>query len=304
MKKNTRIIVVVIIIVAIIAGFLQYQRNKKPDNAGSLYIGITDATANIADVNEIDLSVNKIEVYNAMNGWVTVGSDIKSYQLLALNKSGKTELYAKADVSAGTYDKVRVTLGDVIIKTKSQSDVKAVVPSSKVVINTKVIVKENMKTSVKLDILADQSLHTAMDGKYIFASVVKAESKSSADVSVDDSNTITASGGDLDSNVTIGVDLTGTSKEDFRLRTGSSLKVESSTDGKVRFSLGGEMYEESNDDLNDDSTDEKSSIKSDSYLEVDDSGRDSDEDKNDDKGGDGKDDSIKLDLSGGVKVGQ
>jgi len=303
MKKNTWVIVVVIVVVAIIAGFLQYQRNQKPDNAGSLYIGITDATANIADVNEIDLSVNKIEVYNTTKGWVTVGSDIKSYPLLALNANGKTELYAKADVSAGTYDKIRVTLGDVIIKTKSEGDIKAVVPSSKLVIDTKVVVKEDMNTSVKLDILADQSLHIDMDGKYVFASVVKAESRSSTDVSLDKDNVVEASGGDLDSNITIGVDLTGKAREDFRLKTGSSLKVESSTDDKIRFSLGGEIYEESIDS-SDDSTEMKSSIKDDSYLEVDDSGVDSDEDKNDDKGGDDRDSSVKVDLNGGIKVGQ
>lgn len=304
MKKNTGIIVGAIALVVILVGLFAYNNGKKPANAGVLYIGITDATADISDVSDIDLSVKKVEVKSSTGAWVKVASDEKVYKLLSLNASGKTELYAKAYVSAGTYDQIRVSLGDVVVKTKSKGDVKANLPSKQIFIDSNIVVKEKSNTSVKLDILADQSLHTTGKGEYVFASVVKAEARSEADVKVS-SDDVVSSGGKVDQDATFGVDLTGKARKDFILKTGKSLEVESSSDGKVKFLLGGEVYEDSNDsddDKGDDST------KGSSYLEVKDSGEDSEQDKNDDKGGEREDkkgdnskSSLDLNLNTGVK---
>lgn len=309
MKNNTGtgVIIGVIIVIGVIAGFLQYQRSQKPDNAGSLYIGITDATADISDVNEVNMSVNKVELYSATKGWVNVASNSKSYKLLSLNESGKTELYAKADVSAGTYDKVRVTLGDVVVNTKSKGDVKAVLPSSKVVVGGKVVVKKGANTNVKLDVLADQSLHTTLAGEYVFASVIKAESRSNADVALDKDNSVKATGGEIDSSVSVGVDLSGNSREDFKLKTGSSLKIESSDEGKPRFYLGGEMYEEKDTDIDDKSQRDDSSIKTDIKLQSDDSMEkddDGDIENENEKENEDNNKAINIDLKGGIQVGQ
>ena len=296
MKMTTGVIIGAVVVAGIIIGVLEYQKNQKPNNAGNLYIGITDLTANIAFVDDVDFSIKKVEVYSATGGWVEVASEEKSYKLLALNASGNTELYAKAYVEEGTYNKVRMTLGDVIVKTKSNGDVKASVPSSQVTIDTKVVVKEKMNTSVELDILADKSLHSTLNGDYVFATVVKAESISNTNVSVGEDNVVVVSGGEVDSSTTVGVDLRGVSKTDFILKTGSSLQIDSSDTSKVKFILGGELYEEA--EVSDDSSlNIKNSAKEDSFLEVEDSGIDSDEDKNDDSKS-----KLEVDLKGGIKV--
>ncbi len=301
MKKNTGIIVGAIALVVILVGIFAYS-NKRPANAGVLYVGITDATADISDVSDINMSVKKVEVKSGDAPWVTVSSDEKVYQLLSLDASGKTELYAKAYVSAGTYDKIRVTLGDVVVKTKSKGEIKANLPSSQLVIDSNIVVKEKANTSVKLDVLADQSLHTTNKGEYVFASVVKAEARSEADVTVSGDSDITSSGGKVDQDATFGVDLTGKVKKNFILKTGKSLELENGDDGKIRFILGGEVYEDSNKSDDD-------SEKGSSYLEVKDSGKDSEEDKNDDKGKDNEEEksddsksSLDVKLDAGIKL--
>lgn len=308
MKKNTGIIVGAIVLIVILIGVFAYNNGKKPANAGTLYIGITDATADIKDVNDIALSVKAVEVKSGEGAWVKVASDEKVYQLLALDASGKTELYAKAYVSAGTYDKVRVTLGDVVVKTKSKGDIKANLPSKQVIIDSNIVVKEKANTSVKLDILADQSLHTTNKGEYVFASVIKTEARSEASVSVSGESAVDSSGGTLDQDATFGVDLSGKARKDFILKTGQSLEMETSSDGSLKFLLGGEVYEDSNkyDDDSEDSL--ESSSKNKSYLEVQDSGKDSQEDKDDDKGGEREDEkgddsksSLDVNLNTGVK---
>jgi hypothetical protein len=245
MKTVTGVIIGAVLVVLITMGVLSYQKNnQKEDDSGTLFIGITDATADISDVNDIDLSVKKVEVHTSARGWITASSNMKSYKLLSLNESGKTELYAETNISAGTYDKVRITLGDAVVKTKSKGDIKATLPSSYIVMDTGVIVKENASTSVKLDVLADQSLHMTAEGGYVFAPVVKAESRSNATVSVGSDNAVSVSGGTLDGSTSVGVDLSGMSKSNFRLETDNSLKVESSVAGKMKFILGGKTYEE------------------------------------------------------------
>jgi hypothetical protein len=248
------------------------------------------------------MSVKKVEIKSKDSPWVMVSSDEKVYQLLSLDASGKTELYAKAYVSAGTYDKIRVTLGDVVVKTKSKGEIKANLPSSQLVIDSNIVVKEKANTSVKLDVLADQSLHTTNKGEYVFASVVKAEARSEADVTVSGDSDITSSGGKVDQDATFGVDLTGKVKKNFILKTGKSLELENGDDGKIRFILGGEVYEDSNKSDDD-------SEKGSSYLEVKDSGKDSEEDKNDDKGKDNEEEksddsksSLDVKLDAGIKL--
>ncbi|MDO8626106.1 MAG: hypothetical protein Q7K39_01445 [Candidatus Magasanikbacteria bacterium] len=63
--------------------------------------------------------------------------------------------------------------------------------------------------SVKLDFIADQSLHLTGNGKFIFAPVVKLESRSKADVQVGSDDSVAVSGDDVDSEATVSMDLKG-----------------------------------------------------------------------------------------------
>ncbi len=239
------VIIGAVIVIVAIGGVFWYQNEKvmNDKNGGSLYIGITDATMDIKNVDEVNMEVKKVELHSATNGWVTASSDSKSYNLLALNAAGKTELYAKTKVVAGTYDRVRVTLGDTVVKTKSNGNVKAYSPSSQVVMNMKVNVKSAGDSQVSLDFLADKSLHVTSDNKYVFAPVVNAKSESGAQVMVDnDSNAVESTGGSADSSVSVGVDLDGTSKSDFNLTTASDLKIDDSLSGTLKFLVGGKTY--------------------------------------------------------------
>jgi hypothetical protein len=74
--------------------------------------------------------------------------------------------------------------------------------------------------------LADKSLHTTGKGEYIFAPVVKTESKSSAEVSVDTSGTVIIIGGHTDGVNTLGMDLDGSMKLNFQLSANQKLSID------------------------------------------------------------------------------
>lgn len=250
MKNLTGVIIGAVIVVLVIIGVLSYQKNSKvaqpaTDNksGGSLYIGVTDKSADIKNVNDVDLSVKKIEMHSATNGWITVSSSERKYALFSLKANGQVKLYIKKDnVPSGFYDKVRVTLGDVVVHTKTKGDIKATMPSSQIVMNVAVQVNDNKNTHIKLDFLADKSLHVTSDGKYVFAAVLKMESRSNADVTVASNDNVNVSGGTVDGDVNVGIDLDGSSRSNFELDTDNSFKIESDNGGEIKFMLGGKSF--------------------------------------------------------------
>lgn len=244
------IILGVIVILAVVGGIMWYRAEPEvtgdydmgSNSKGQLYVGVTDATADIKNVNELSMEVKKVEIYNSTKGWVTVSADSKKYNLLALKNGNKVEFYAKSDLDAGKYERVRVTLGDITIKTKTKGDVKAYSAGAQVVMNMDVNVAANEATHITLDFLADKSLHTTTDGKFVFAPVVNAESRSNAQVAVSNDNVVTSIGGKVDSNASVGVDLSGSSRTNFNLTTGTDLKVDDSVSGTIKFMLGGQTF--------------------------------------------------------------
>jgi len=243
----TGVILGAVIVILAIGGVFWYQNQKVMQegekNKGAIFIGITDATADINNVNEVSMEVKKVEIYSATSGWTTISNRSNSYNLLFLNIMGKTELYAESRVVAGAYDRVRVTLGDTVVKTKTNGDIKAYSPSSQVVMNMNVMVRPQGGTLVKLDFLADKSLHITTDNKYVFAPVVKAESHSSSEVMIDNENgAIESVGGVLDSSVSVGVDIDGTTRGDYILDSANGLRVDDTHAGRVDFILGNQIY--------------------------------------------------------------
>ncbi len=243
------IILGAIVVLAIIGGFIWYSNEPQvadeynmDGGKGELYVGFTDATADIKNVNEVNLEIEKVEVYSESRGWVTVSEQSKTYNLLALKSANRAEFYAKGELDAGDYTRVRITLGDTVVKTKTKGDVKAFPAGRHIVMNLPISVAAEQATSVLLDVFADKSLHTTSDSKWVFAPVIMAESRSNTQVNVSGDNTYTSAGGKMDASANVGMDLAGASRMNFSLTSGSDLKVDDSSSGIVKFMLGGQTF--------------------------------------------------------------
>lgn len=251
-KGITGWVIGTLVVIAAIVGIVWYQRSNDLDvvasRNGSLYVGVTDITTDIRNVSEIELQVEKVEVHMPGRGWVEIASDNQSFDLLRLKSMGHIVLYAKADVEAGTYDRVRITLGDAIVTQTDGNTFTATMPNRKMVINGNINVPSGGSTHVKLDFLADQSLHTTNNKQYVFSPVVEMESRSNVSVNVDDDRTLSTSGGAVDTTTRVGMDLDGMSRRDFSLNSAAGLRVENTLSG-VRFILGNKTYANTNIDV-------------------------------------------------------
>jgi hypothetical protein len=250
MKSILGVIVGAVVLVLVIAGDVRYQENKRAgdDNRqADLYIGVTDATADITNVNEVNLEIKGVSLHSATDGWVTVSSNNETYGLMSLKTNNVTKLHSKESVKAGTYDKVRVTLGSVTVKTKTHGDEKGYVPSDQITLTTTLKAEEGKANYLLLDFKADESLHTTTDNKYVFAPVVRVEARSNASVTVTSDETLTVTSGSVDSNNTFGVNLSGVAMPNFKLDTTGGLSVDAKVVGETKFLLNGKMYTEVRD---------------------------------------------------------
>src|SRR5688572_29153166 len=120
MNKTFSIILVLIVVIILV--FIIIIGNSKEDEGGVVQVvfSIRDAAADMSGVNEVSATTGKIELYSESEGWVTVATDGKTYKLLDLRNRGEAALMARANVDAGTYDRVRFELKEVMVDSKAK----------------------------------------------------------------------------------------------------------------------------------------------------------------------------------------
>lgn len=236
MSKQT-IIIVAVVVVALGAALLYFPVNKNMTSApgpgqGKVIVGITDAAASLGSVSSIVVTVDKVEVQSAAQGWVTISSGNKQYDLLQLKQSGAVAFLASANLSAGTYDQIRLTISKVEV-TASGTTQEAKLPSGMLKIVGRLVVEEGKTATAVLDFIADKSLHVTGNGKFILAPVVKLQTKSDASVEVRSDNTVKITGGKAEVEVNVGMDERGEVKDNFELDI--NVKVEIDADDVIRI---------------------------------------------------------------------
>lgn len=200
---------------------------------GEVTFSFTDETAEISNVSEVHMKVDKIEMQSTTGAWVTVDSKDVEYRLMDLKARGESEIYATAKVAANNYNKVRVKVKEVIVEEKNGAKEKAVMPSTTMSIDVMVKVRDESSASVNLDVLADQSLHVTTEGEYVFAPVVKVESRSNAVVETSSTGVVTISGGSVETSATVGMDIDGSVKSGFKLDSSVQLDLKGGIVGIV-----------------------------------------------------------------------
>jgi plastocyanin len=235
MNKTIGVIIVLLVIVGGIYLWGKMPKNNYQTNTpgttqnagatGRVVFSVTDATMDMSSISEIDMIVSGASVHSDASGWVSASSAPHTYNLLDLNAKNESKVFADASVAAGTYDMVRLSVDKIIVKTKAGAISEAKLPSGELKINTTLVVKSDMTSSVNFDFMADKSLHMTGNGGYIFAPVVKTETKSQATVTVNADSTVNISGGHTDSDDTEGMDIDGSVKANFELKADEKLDI-------------------------------------------------------------------------------
>ncbi|MFZ2149594.1 MAG: DUF4382 domain-containing protein [Minisyncoccia bacterium] len=204
------------------------EQSENIEVGGRAVFSVTDAAADMGAVSEINMQITSVEVYNATSGWTTVSTTPRVFNLLDLKARNESELLADADLQSGTYDQIRLMVNSVAVKTKAGAIKIAKLPSNQLLINSNLVVTADKTSSINFDFLADKSLHTTSKGEYVFAPVVKTETRSSSEVTITASGVVNINGGNVDDMKTVGMDIDGSMKTNFQLKSGQKLNINSS----------------------------------------------------------------------------
>jgi len=156
----------------------------------------------------VKVTVDSVQVHSAINGWATVSSIAKTYDLLQLKATGNQVLLADVQLKEGTYDQVRLYISKVVV-TDAQGEQDAKLPSSELKIVGNLVVKANTTSTVVFDFVADESLRVTGNSKYIMAPVVKLETRERANVSVENDGRVKITGGNVMLSSKFGMDIKG-----------------------------------------------------------------------------------------------
>ena len=235
-KGSAGIIVAIIVLIAVVALiYFSYNSSISSSDKGRVVFGITDAAANMGSVSKIDITINEVAAHSQTEGWVTLSSTPKTYNLLELKASGDTAVLADVQVPEGNYEQLRLKSSKVVVTDASGSH-EAKLPSGELKIIGGMSVAPNTTATATFDFIADESLHVTGNGQYILAPVVQVETREDATVETKANSNIIVKSGDIKTNVKVGMDIEGNVGTNIRIDKNVDLSIGS--DNKIKVGVG------------------------------------------------------------------
>ncbi|MBI4980423.1 hypothetical protein HZC30_02585 [Candidatus Woesearchaeota archaeon] len=183
-----------------------------------------DICSSIIDVI-FQVDEGTIEIHQKNGQWLTLTTKAMDFSLLK-NPSGQ-QVMTYNKIPVGEYDKIKIDLKGVKIVTKDKV-YDALIPNKELIINTTIVVNQNGKSSVELNLDLAGSLHPTEEGKIVFAPVMNIKSRKNIDADILDQNKklIKVKSGTLLDDKKVGMDLDGKIKNDFVLDRNIRLSLE------------------------------------------------------------------------------
>ncbi len=153
-------VIIIVIVAALIYFFVGMQKadistySSSKDKGRAVFV-ITDAAANMNSVSSVKMTVDSVQVHSASQGWVTVSSSSKTYDLLELKSEGKQALIVDSQLKADTYDQMKLGVSKVVV-VSSQGEQEAKLPSNELKIQDDFKVDSNSTTTATFDFVADE----------------------------------------------------------------------------------------------------------------------------------------------------
>lgn len=217
---------------------------KEPE--GRVVFTVTDAAADMSAVTSVMVTVDSVSVHSATEGWITVSSESRTFDLLKLKAEGSHELLADVNLKEETYQQLRLNILKVVV-TDAEGEHEAKLPSGELKIVGDLEVKANSTSTASFDFIADESLHMTGNGEYILAPVVQLETKEDAEVEVKADKKVEVKGGKVKTNVKVGMDAEGNVGVGLGIPAKAALSI---GQGKIKveggLAIGKEKKEEDN----------------------------------------------------------
>lgn len=226
MKKILGIITLVFVLVFV--GCLQQTSSGNGD--GRVVFTIADKATDMGSVSSVNVTIDSVKVQSTTQGWITVSSTQKTFDLLQLKATGMQALLADVNLSNGTYNQVRLEISKVMV-TDATGDHEAKLPSGDLKIVGAFDAKGNSTSVVAFDFIADESLHVTGNGEYIMAPVIHLQTIGDAEVKINSENDVEVKNGNLKTDTKVGMDENGTIDVNARIPSDANITIDAN--GKI-----------------------------------------------------------------------
>ena len=170
MKKIILIgIVAVLVGASIFSGCLQQGK-------GTLKLQITDDPGDL-NITHANITISQVQVHmsagggnNTTAGWYTVVNESQTFDLIALENA--TEVFGSANLSAGMYTQIRLTIESCVI-TVNGTEYDCKVPSGTIKLITPFVIQANQTLTLTLDFDAKKSIVPKGNNEYTLKPVIK-----------------------------------------------------------------------------------------------------------------------------------
>ena len=147
------------------------------DGTGNFQIYLKDQPIDIDNAGEILITIREINVQKEDEGFLTIWSGEKPYDLLKLRN--KEEKIVDITLEEGTYTQIRLVVdsGEIVFSDEDRSGM--TVPGSEVKIPVIFVIIDDDTTQITLDFEAEESIHVVSAGgseQYILRPVIRVES--------------------------------------------------------------------------------------------------------------------------------
>ncbi len=138
-------------------------------STGRVVFSVSDEAVGLDTLQSVLLTINEVSVQSPQSGWVSVSKTPRTFDLLALKNSGRNELLSDVNLSAGTYNQIRLSIGKVVVVQKNGlKNVEAKVPSQTLRFNAKLVVEKGKASGASFDFNAGKALHSTGEGTLVF----------------------------------------------------------------------------------------------------------------------------------------
>lgn len=169
--RKVRLLGVVFALVAVMAFSGCLQGGK-----GTLVLQITDSPS-LLNLTHANVTISQVQVHmsagggnNTTAGWYTIVNESRTYDLI--NITGVKEFFGSANLSAGMYTQIRLTVDSCVI-TVNGTQYNCTVPSGAIKLIKPFLIKANQTTTLTMDFDAQKSITEKGNHKYVFTPVIK-----------------------------------------------------------------------------------------------------------------------------------
>lgn len=239
MRSKTAVLLGSLIFALLLAGCTENMSSDAldgdtVDGESRAVFAVTDDPLTDGNIERVNVTIDRVRVHREGDGWITVSTETREYDLLELKASDTQKVLADVNLPNGTYTKVWLDVADVVVVDVNGTH-EAMLPSNTLKMESTFTVAANETAAATFDFQAGDSLHVTGNGRHVMTPVVQVETRENAAVDIDTDDHVQVHAGTVRTEVEVGMHPNGTVSNGVKIPSDANISVTAGDDVKVEI---------------------------------------------------------------------